>query len=186
MTLRLALAIVAVLVNGVAAAQVYKCRLGKGTTYQDKPCAKGTEIGRITLEAPRPSGKPASSSIPLPKPARAPGPPAPPAPGALPSADNYHCTRHDGTQYYSASLMPNRVLVPAYEMAQPPKGVDPQQQLWVTDSCVVAPLQQACDFYAVEIDRVQKLQRTAAASELKALQREALRLRTISNSRCRK
>lgn len=185
--MRLPLALViAVLASGVASAQVYKCRLGKGTTYQDKPCAKGTEIGRITLEAPPPSGKPASSSISLPKPARAPGPPVPPAPEALPIADNYQCTRHDGTTYFSASLMPKRVLVPAYAMAQPPKGVDPQQQLWVTDSCVAVPLQQACDFYALEIDRVQKLQRTAAVGEQKALQREALRLRTISNSRCRK
>lgn len=186
MRLRWALALIAVFAHAVASAQVYKCRLGKGTTYQDKPCAKGTEIGRITLEVPPATGKAASSSISLPKPVRAPGPPAPPPPAALPSAENYQCTRHDGTQYFSASLMPKRVLVAAYEMAQPPKDVDPQQKLWVTDHCVAVPLQQACDFYALEIDRVQKRQQGAPVAEQKVLQREALRLRTISNSRCRK
>lgn len=185
MFLRLVL-VVGVLAYADAEAQVYKCRLGKGTTYQDKPCAKGTEIGRITLDAPPASGKTPSSSIALPKPAREPGPPAPPAPALLPSAENYQCTRPDGTSYFSASLMPKRTLVPAYAMAQPPKGVDPQQKLWVTDHCVAVPLQQACDFYALEIDRVQKIMRNAPAGEQKALQREALRLRTISNSRCRK
>ena len=184
--MRLALLLIATLAYTGASAQVYKCRLGKGTTYQDKPCAKGTEIGRITLEAPPVSGKTPSSSIPLPKPAPAPGPPAPPAPAMLPNADNYQCTRYDGTRYFSASLMPKRALVAVYEMAQPPKDMDPQQKIWVTDQCVAVPLQQACDFYALEIDRVQKLQRSVPVAEQKALQREALRLRTISNSRCRK
>ena len=82
--------------------------------------------------------------------------------------------------------MPKRVLVSASAMATPPPGVDANAKIWVTDSCVATPLKDACDFYAQEIDRVEKRARSAASTEIKALNREAMRLRTISNSRCRR
>ena len=172
--------------TSTAQAQVYKCKRGNVIAYQDKPCPKGTQLGRITLEAPPVVGKTPSSSVSPPKPAPDNGPIAPAAPALLPVADNYKCTRFDGTSYFSASLMPNRQLVAASELAVPPPGVNPSDKVWATDTCVEAPIKDACDFYSVEIDRVGRLIRTASASELKALNREAMRLRTVSNSRCRR
>ena len=169
-----------------AHAQVYKCKRGSVIAYQDKPCAKGTQLGRITLEAPPVAGKTPSSSVNPPKPAPDNGPAAPAAPALLTPAENYKCTRFDGSSYFSASLMPNRELVTASEMTPPPPGVDANAKVWATDTCVAAPIKEACDFYSIEIDRVGKLARNAAGLELKALNREAMRLRTVSNSRCRR
>ena len=167
-------------------AQVYKCKRGNVIAYQDKPCAKGAQLGRITLEAPPVAGKTPSSSVNPPKPAPDYGPAAPAAPALLAPAENYKCTRFDGSSYFSASLMPNRQLVSASALAVPPPGVDASTKIWATDTCVAAPIKDACDFYSVEIDRVGKLVRNATGFELKALNREAMRLRTVSNSRCRR
>ena len=169
-----------------AHAQVYKCKRGNVIAYQDKPCAKGTQLGRITLEAPPVAGKTRSNSVSPPKPAPDNGPAAPAAPALLPVAENYRCTRFDGTRYFSASLMPNRQLVAASALVPPPSGVDANAKVWATDTCVAAPLKEACDFYDIEIDRVGKLASAATGFELKTLTREAMRLRTVSNSRCRR
>jgi hypothetical protein len=173
------------LVSG-AQAQVYKCKRGNVIAYQDKPCPRGTELGRITLEAPPVPGRTQSSTISPPKPAADRGPAAPPAPATLPPSENYKCMRSDGSSYFSASLMPKRSLVSASTLPKPPAGVKANEQVWVTDSCVATPLKEACDFYATEIDRVEKKARSASTAEQKALAREAMRLRTISNSRCRR
>ena len=63
-------------------AQVYKCKRGNVIAYQDKPCAKGAQLGRITLETPPVAGKTPSSSVNPPKPAPDYGPAAPAARGA--------------------------------------------------------------------------------------------------------
>ena len=173
-------------VMNTAQAQVYKCKRGDVIAYQDQPCPKGTQLGRITLEAPPVVGKTPSNSVSPPKPARDNGPAAPAAPALLPVAENFKCTRFDGTSYFSASLMPNRQLVAASALAVPPPGVDANAKVWATDTCVEAPIKDACDFYSVEIDRVGRLIRTATGTELKILNREAMRLRTVSNSRCRR
>ena len=173
-------------VMNTAQAQVYKCKRGDVIAYQDQPCPKGTQLGRITLEAPPVVGKTPSNSVSPPKPARDNGPAAPAAPTLLPVAENFKCTRFDGTSYFSASLMPNRQLVAASALAVPPPGVDANAKVWATDTCVEAPIKDACDFYSVEIDRVGRLIRTATGTELKILNREAMRLRTVSNSRCRR
>jgi hypothetical protein len=170
----------------VAHAQVYKCKRGNVIAYQDKPCPAGTQLGRITLEAPPAPGKTPSTSINPPKPAAERGPAAPAAPALLAAAENYQCTRFDGSRYFSASLMPNRRLVPASALAVPTPGVDANAKVWVTDHCVAAPIKDACDYYGIELDRVEKQARSAGAAELKALNRETMRLRTISNSRCRR
>ncbi len=182
----IALVFSALFLSDAACAQVYKCKRGNVIAYQDKPCPKGTQLGRITLEAPPVVGKTPSSSVSPPKPAPDNGPIAPAAPALLPVADNYKCTRFDGTSYFSASLMPNRQLVAASALAVPPPGVNPSDKVWATDTCVESPIKDACDFYSVEIDRVGRLIRTATGTELKALNREAMRLRTVSNSRCRR
>jgi hypothetical protein len=167
-------------------AQVYKCKRGNVIAYQDKPCPKGTQLGRITLEAPPVVGQTPSSSVSPPKPAPDRGPAAPAAPALLAAAENYQCTRFDGTRYFSASLMPNRQLVDASRLAVPPPGVAPNAKVWATDTCIPAPIKEACDFYSVEMDRVGILARSATGIELKRLNREAMRLRTVSNSRCRR
>ena len=182
----MALVFAALFLSDSARAQVYKCKRGNVIGYQDKPCPKGTQLGRITLEAPPVVGKTPSNSISPPKPAPANGPAAPAAPALLPVAENYKCTRFDGTSYFSASLMPNRQLVAASSLAVPLAGVDPRDKVWATDTCVEAPIKDACDFYSIEIDRVGRLIPRATGSELKALNREAMRLRTVSNSRCRR
>ncbi len=169
-----------------AHAQVYKCKRGEVIAYQDKPCPKGTQLGRITLEAPPVVGKTPSNSVSPPKPGPDNGPVAPAAPALLPVADNYKCTRFDGTSYFSASLMPNRQLVAASALAVPPPGVDANAKVWATDTCVEAPIKDACDFYSIEIDRVGRLIRSATGLELKILNRESMRLRTVSNSRCKR
>ena len=183
------LGILALGLASTAHAQVYKCKRGNVIAYQDKPCAKGMQLGRIILEAPPVVGKTPSSSVNPPKPAPDPGPAAPAAPAApalLASAENYKCTRFDGTSYFSASLMPNRQLVTASALVPPPPGVDANAKVWATDTCVAAPIKDACDFYSVEIDRIGKLAQNATGLELKTLNREAMRLRTVSNSRCRR
>ena len=182
----IALVFSAFFLSNAARAQVYKCKRGNVIAYQDKPCPKGTQLGRITLEAPPVVGKTPSNSISPPKPAPPNGPAAPAAPALLPVAENYKCTRFDGTSYFSASLMPNRQLVAASALAVPLPGVGPSDKVWATDTCVEAPIKEACDFYSVEMDRVGRLIRTANGNELKALNREAMRLRTVSNSRCRR
>ena len=182
----LALNILALGALSTAHAQVYKCKRGNVIAYQDKPCAKGMQLGRITLEAPPVAGKTPSSSVSPPKPAPDNGPAAPAAPALLAPAENYKCTRFDGTSYYSASLMPNRQLVTASALAIPPPGMEANAKVWATDTCLAAPIKEACDFYSTEIDRVGRLARNAAGFELKALNREAMRLRTVSNSRCRR
>lgn len=184
--LGIALAFSVLFASGAAHAQVYKCKRGNVIAYQDNPCPKGTQIGRITLEAPPVAGKTPSNSIRPPKPMADTGPTAPAAPPLLPPADNYRCTRFDGTQYFSASLMPSRQLVLASALAVPPVGVDAAAKVWVTDTCVEAPIKEACDFYSLELDRVGRLLRSASGAELKALNRESMRLRTVSNSRCRR
>ncbi len=178
--------IFALCIMSVAQAQVYKCKRGNVIAYQDQPCAKGMQLGRITLEAAPVAGKTPSSSVSPPKPAPDQGPAAPAAPALLAPADNYKCTRFDGSHYFSASLMPNRQLVAASALAVVPPGVDANAKVWATDTCVAAPIKDACDFYSVEIDRVGKLARNATGLELKTLSREAMRLRTVSNSRCRR
>lgn len=178
--------VLALSVISVAHAQVYKCKRGNVIAYQDKPCPNGTQLGRITLEAPPVAGKTPSNSVSPPKPAPDNGPAAPAAPALLAPAENYKCTRFDGSSYFSASLMPNRQLVAASALAVPPPGVEPNAKVWATDSCVAAPIKDACDFYSVEIDRVGRLARNATGLELKQLNREAMRLRTVSNSRCRR
>ncbi len=181
-----AVIILALSVISAAHAQVYKCKRGNVIAYQDKPCPKGTQLGRITLEAPPVAGKTPSSSVNPPKPAPDSGPAAPAAPALLAPAENYKCTRFDGTSYFSASLMPNRQLVTASRLAVAPPGVDANAKVWATDSCVAAPIKDACDFYSIEIDRVGKLANSASGVELKVLNREAMRLRTVSNSRCKR
>jgi hypothetical protein len=168
-------------------AQVYKCKRGAVIAYQDKPCARGTEIGRVTVAKPPAPGQTPSSSASPPKPAPPAGPPPPPAPRGNyePAAQNYKCTAFDGQFYYSASNMPQRRLVPVYALPNPPPGVPSNSSIWVTDLCAVAPLKDACDHYNTEIDKVAAKARIAQASDKKALDREMLRLRTISNSRCR-
>jgi hypothetical protein len=180
------LAFASLVVAAQASAQVYKCKRGAVIAYQDKPCPKGTELGRITLDAPPPPGKTPSSSAGPPKPAPERGPPAPLAPALLPAAANYKCTGFDGKSYFSASNMPRRQQVPVYALPTPPPGVDRNALIWTTDVCTPAPLQDACDHYNAEIDRVQAQARIAQATEKKALDREILRLRTVSNSRCRR
>lgn len=169
-----------------AHAQVFKCKRGNVIAYQDKPCPAGTQLGRITLEAPPVVGKTPSSSINPPRPAPDRGPAAPAAPALLAAAENYQCTRYDGSTYFSASLMPNRQLVVASALAVAPAGVEPNAKVWATDTCIAAPIKDACDFYSVEMDRVGRLARSAAGIELKRLNRESMRLRTVSNSRCRR
>jgi hypothetical protein len=181
----LALFVLLLSVN-TAHAQVYKCKRGNVIAYQDKPCPAGTQLGRITLEAPPVAGKTPSSSVSPPKPAADRGPAAPAAPALLAAAENYQCTRFDGTRYFSASLMPNRQLVDASRLAVPPPGVEPNAKVWATDTCIAAPIKDACDFYSVEMDRVGILARSATGIELKRLNREGMRLRTVSNSRCRR
>ena len=44
-------------VMNTAQAQVYKCKRDDVIAYQDQPCPKGTQLGRITLEAPPVVGK---------------------------------------------------------------------------------------------------------------------------------
>ena len=183
---RIALMILALSMVSAAQAQVYKCKRGSVIAYQDNPCPKGTQIGRITLEAPPVAGKTPSNSISPPKPAADSGPAAPAAPALLAPAENYKCTRVDGSSYFSASLMPHRQLVSASSLATPPSGVDANTKVWATDTCVATPIKDACDFYSVEIDRVNKLIRSATGLELKTLTREALRLRTVANSRCKR
>ncbi len=178
--------VLALSLMSAAHAQVYKCKRGNVIAYQDKPCPAGTQLGRITLEAPPVVGKTPSSSINPPKPAPDNGPAAPAAPALLAAAENYRCTRFDGSTYFSASLMPNRQLVAASALAVPPPGVAANDKVWATDTCVAAPIKDACDFYSVEMDRVGRLARSAAGIELKRLNREAMRLRTVSNSRCRR
>jgi hypothetical protein len=183
---RILLAVSCGLLLSEAHAQVYKCKRGNVIAYQDAPCPKGTELGRITLEAPPVPGKTPSSTLgpPTPAPPRGPAPPAATEP--LAAAENFKCTRFDASFYYSASLMPRRQLVRAADLAAPPAGTPANASVWVTDACVATPLKEACDFYNVEIDRVDKAARQASAAQLKALTREAMRLRTISNSRCRR
>jgi hypothetical protein len=183
-------------------AQVYKCKRGNVIAYQDKPCAKGTQIGRITVAPAQgvftgPQARPRSVAPPAaaaqsvqtlaPKaPASLPNAPAAQTTvAALPDANNYLCVRFDGTKYYSASKMPNRYYVKASQMAVAPKDLKPAQNVWVTDNCKPAPLTDACAHYASEIDQVQAKLAGAPAGQVKALEREARRLRTISNSRCR-
>ena len=178
--------VLALSLMSAAHAQVYKCKRGNVIAYQDKPCPAGTQLGRITLEAPPVVGKTPSSSINPPKPAPDNGPAAPAAPALLAAAENYQCTRFDGSTYFSASLMPNRQLVAASALAVPPPGVAANDKVWATDTCVAAPIKDACDFYSVEMDRVGRLARSATGIELKRLNREAMRLRTVSNSRCRR
>jgi hypothetical protein len=167
-----------------ATAQVYKCRKGSVVAYQDKPCPRGTQLGKITLEAAPVAGKTASSSIspPLPVPST---PPASAAPAPLPQAQNYLCVRYDGSSYFTGSNMPRRHFVRGADLKIPRPGVAPTTQLWVTDECKVAPLKDACTHYEVQILALDQKQKSASASELKALQRESRRLRTVSNSRCR-
>ena len=55
--------ILTLVVVGAAHAQVYKCKRGNVIAYQDKPCPSGTQLGRITLEAPPVVGKTPSSSV---------------------------------------------------------------------------------------------------------------------------
>jgi hypothetical protein len=182
-------------------AQVYKCKRGNVIAYQDKPCAKGTQLGRITVAPsqgvftgpqarPRtvtpPASTPQSVQTLAPKAASLPNaPPAQTTVAALPEANNYLCVRFDGTRYFSASKMPNRYYVKAAQMAVPPKDLKPNQPVWVTDNCKPVPLADACAHYATEIDQVQAKLASAPAAQVKALEREARRLRTISNSRCR-
>lgn len=167
----------------IAEAQVYKCRRGGVIAYQDKPCPSGTQLGKITLDAPQP-GKAPSSSVRPPVPV-ADTPPAPPPPQALAPARNYKCTRFDGAIYYSGSAMPNRHHVPVYALKNPP-AAGATGNVWVTDSCVEAPIEEACTYYDQQIDFVLKQARTAQATERKKLEREGVRLRTISNSRCKR
>jgi hypothetical protein len=170
-----------------AVAQVYKCKRGSVIAYQDKPCPKGTQIGRVTVAKPPAPGQTPSSSASKPLPAPPPGPTPPPAPknDYSPVAQNYKCTAFDGSIYFSASNMPQRRLVPVFALPSPPPGVPSNATTWVTDVCVAAPLKEACDHYNAEIDAVGRKARQAQPSEKKVLEREMKRLRTISNSRCR-
>jgi hypothetical protein len=168
-----------------AYADVYKCLRGGVISYQDKPCSKGTAIGRVKFDPPPPAGSTPASSVRPPTPIPS-TPPAPPAPALLAPAENYKCTQFDGKTYFSASLMPKRHFVPGYALNPPRSEL---AHVWVTDSCVAVPIKEACDYYNTEIDSVQRQARNAQnknqASEKKALEREAQRLRTVSNSRCR-
>ncbi len=168
---------------GLASADVYKCKRGGVVSYQDRPCAKGTAIGKVVMDPPPVAGQTPNSSLRPPTPVPS-TPPAPPAPAALPIADNYKCTRHDGSTYYSASLMPKRYYVPNSAL-NPPRPNLPPGHVWVTDQCSKAPLKDACDQYNVQMDQVAKQVRAAKGTEKAKLEREARRLRTVANSRCR-
>ncbi|NJR44185.1 hypothetical protein HC761_01705 [bacterium] len=178
------LALCALCAAGAANAQVYKCRKGGVVAYQDKPCPRGTQLGRITLESAPVPGKTPTSSIRLPQPVAS-TPPASPAPPPLPSAANYLCTRYDGSTYHTASNMPKRYFVSGAQLKVPRPGIAPSTKLWVSDECKEAPLKDACMAYELQILANDKQQQGASAAEIKALTRDSQRIRTISNSRCR-
>jgi hypothetical protein len=172
------------LTPGLATADVFKCKRGGVVSYQDRPCPKGTAIGKVVMDPPPVAGQTPNSSLRPPTPVPT-TPPAPPAPAALPIADNYKCVRHDGTSYYSASLMPKRYYVPISALNPPRRELPPNGHIWVTDQCSKAPLKDACDQYNLQMDQVAKQVRSAKGVEKSRLEREARRLRTVSNSRCR-